>query len=103
MQAGLDLLARGGTAVDATIAAKAALTFVEAPETGIGGGGFLLHWRSADRSLTFFDGRETAPEAATPRRFLLPGGRPIPFSTAAVSGPGVARTAKLVAWNRQNS
>jgi gamma-glutamyltranspeptidase/glutathione hydrolase len=89
VQAGLDLLAQGGTAIDAAVAAKAVLTFVEAPETGIGGGGFLLHWRSADRSLTFFDGRETAPEAATPRRFLLPGGRSMPFSTAVVSGRAV--------------
>lgn len=87
--AGIRMLARGGSAFDAAGATKAALTFVEAPETGIGGGGFLLHWRAADGALTFYDGREVAPQGATPRRFLLPGGRPIPFPTAVISGRAI--------------
>ncbi|WP_029007239.1 gamma-glutamyltransferase [Azospirillum halopraeferens] len=89
VEAGLAMLRRGGSAVDAAIAAKLALTLVEAPETGIGGGGFLLHRSAADGALVVHDGREVAPEAATPERFLLPLSRPMPFAAAVVSGRAV--------------
>ncbi len=73
VQAGLDVLRDGGSAMDAAVAVQATLGFVESPETGIGGGGFLLYFDAATGALQFFDGRETAPAAARPDRFLLLG------------------------------
>lgn len=93
VEAGLEMLRRGGHAVDAAIAAQMVLGFIEAPETGIGGGGFLLlHEASANQSV-MYDGRETAPQAATPDRFLrlgmaLPKALAIP-STSSIGVPGL--------------
>ena len=72
--AGEDMLARGGSATDAAIAVMLALTVVEPQSSGIGGGGFLVRG-TADGTVGTFDGRETAPSAATPERFLDETGR----------------------------
>lgn len=88
VEIGLDMLRRGGHAVDAAVAVQMALGFLEAPETGIGGGGFLLLHDASTGALRFFDGRETAPAAATPDRFTL-FGRPLPLWAAAPSGRSV--------------
>lgn len=68
--AGEAILAQGGSAVDASIAVMLALTVVEPQSSGIGGGGFMLRADGASGVLTTIDGRETAPVAATPARFL---------------------------------
>lgn len=73
VEAGLEVLHRGGSAVDAAVAVQFALGFVEAPETGIGGGGFLLYYDAGTGVVRFFDGRETAPAAAGPARFQFLG------------------------------
>jgi gamma-glutamyltranspeptidase / glutathione hydrolase len=88
VQAGLEILRGGGSAMDAAVAVQAALGFVEAPETGIGGGGFLLFFDAATGEVQFFDGRETAPAAAHPDRFLLLG-QPAPRWFAIPSGRAV--------------
>jgi len=88
VEAGLDVLRRGGNALDAAVAVQMMLGFVEAPETGIGGGGFLLYRDAAAGTLEFFDGRETAPAAADPGRFTLLG-RPVPRWLAIPSGRSV--------------
>lgn len=88
-QAGLDMLRRGGHAVDAAVAMQMVLTFAELQETGIGGGGFLLLQDAAADRVVFFDGRETAPAAATAERFLLAGRWPMPHWAAVVSGRSV--------------
>lgn len=88
VQAGLDVLRRGGTAVDAAVAVQMMLGFVEAPETGIGGGGFLLFRDGASGEFELFDGRETAPAAARLDRFLL-FGHPVPRWLAIPSGRAV--------------
>jgi len=94
-EAGLATLRAGGSAVDAAITVQAVLTVVEPQASGIGGGAFLLHWDPADRQLTSWDGRETAPAAARGNLFLRDG-RPMPFLEAIVGGravgvPGVTR------------
>jgi gamma-glutamyltranspeptidase / glutathione hydrolase len=61
-----DLLARGGSAVDAAIAAQLVLNLVEPQSSGIGGGAFLLHFDALTRDVVAYDGRETAPGAAGP-------------------------------------
>lgn len=66
---GLDILRRGGNAMDAAIATKIALTLVEPHETGLAGGGFLLYYDAESGTQTLYDGRETAPAAATESYF----------------------------------
>ncbi len=88
-EAGLDILDRGGNAVDAAVAVQAMLTFIEPQESGIGGGGFLFFRDGATGAMSFHDGRETAPAAATPERFLVANRWPLPFPLAVVSGRAV--------------
>jgi gamma-glutamyltranspeptidase / glutathione hydrolase len=89
VEAGLSVLRKGGTAVDAAVAVQMVLGFAEPSESGIGGGGFLLHRDASTGIMRVYDGRETAPAAAGPNRFLLPGGMPLPFWAAVVSGRSV--------------
>jgi gamma-glutamyltranspeptidase/glutathione hydrolase len=98
-RAGADVLARGGSAVDAAVAVQAMLGLVEPQSSGIGGGAFLLHWSRKEAKLRSYDGRETAPAAAQPGRFLREG-RPMAFMDAVVGGrsvgtPGVLRMLEL--------
>ncbi|GGX28841.1 gamma-glutamyltranspeptidase [Pigmentiphaga litoralis] len=92
-------LRRGGSAVDAAIAAQMVLTLVEPQSSGIGGGAFLLHFAANDGAVRFFDGRETAPARVNEDLFMR-NGRPIPFFDAVNSGksvgvPGVLRMLEL--------
>ncbi|WP_372572002.1 gamma-glutamyltransferase [Ruegeria jejuensis] len=96
VQAGYDVLAAGGTAVDAMIAVQLMLNLVEPQSSGIGGGAFMLYWDASTGLLTTFDARETAPAAATPERFLDENGEKVPFKQAisggqAVGVPGILR------------
>jgi gamma-glutamyltranspeptidase/glutathione hydrolase len=75
-QAGLEMLRKGGSAVDAAIASQMVLTLVEPESSGIGGGAFMLVWDPAKKRMTSFDGREAAPASATPTMFLDPFGQP---------------------------
>jgi gamma-glutamyltranspeptidase / glutathione hydrolase len=95
-QAGREILAAGGSAVDATVAVQLVLNLVEPSSSGVGGGAFLLHWDKAN--LVTLDGRETAPAAAKPERFLGPDGKPMQFYDAAVGGRsvGVPGTLRLL-------
>ncbi|MGY4801801.1 gamma-glutamyltransferase [Teichococcus aerofrigidensis] len=88
-EAGLAMLRQGGGAVDAAVAVQAVLTLVEPQSSGIGGGALLLHWRAEGSLLTAWDGRETAPAAATPALFLRPDGTPLSFYEAVLSGRSV--------------
>lgn len=84
-EAGRDMLRRGGNALDAAIAVQMALNVVEPQSSGIGGGGFLLHWDAGAGRLTSYDGRETAPAGATENRFLDAGGAPMDWRRAAAT------------------
>ena len=100
VQAGVDVLERGGSAVDAAVAVQMVLGLVEPESSGIGGGAFMLHWSQEEKKLRAYDGRETAPAAARADRFLDPQKKPLPFIEAAVGGrsvgvPGVLRMLEL--------
>lgn len=85
---GRDVLRRGGSAVDAAIAVQLVLNLVEPQSSGLGGGAFLVHFSAGDGAIATFDGRETAPLAAKPDRFMRDG-RPMPFPAAVRSGLSV--------------
>ena len=98
-QAGYAMLKRGGTAVDAMIATQLLLGLVEPQSSGLGGGAFLLVHDGKTRKLTTYDGRETAPAAATPDFFIGSDGLPLQFYDAVVGGKsvGVPGTVALLA------
>lgn len=64
-KAACEVLRDGGTAADALVVAQLVLGLVEPQATGIGGGAFALYYDAASNSVRAFDGRETAPAAAT--------------------------------------
>ena len=96
-QAGLDILRQGGSALDAAIAVQMVLTLVEPQSSGIGGGAFLLYHDG--QRVRAYDGRETAPAAATENLFMREG-RAMDMRQAAHGGlavgvPGVLRMLEL--------
>ncbi|MBS0319769.1 MAG: gamma-glutamyltransferase [Proteobacteria bacterium] len=94
--AGYRVLAAGGSAVDAAVAIQLVLGLVEPQSSGLGGGAFMLVHDARSGRAVVYDGRETAPAAATPQRFLDADGKPLAFHAAVVGGrsvgvPGVPR------------
>jgi len=99
-QAGDTMLRAGGTAVDAAIAAQLVLGLVEPQSSGLGGGAFMLVHDGRTQRLVAYDGRETAPAAARPDRFLGADGAPVAFADATLGGravgvPGAVRLLEL--------
>lgn len=99
-QAAADILARGGSASDAAIAAQMVLTLVEPQSSGIGGGAFIVSYDARTQEVQAYDGRETAPAAARGDRFMA-NGKALPFWDAVHSGrsvgvPGVVHVLGLM-------
>ena len=69
---GVDVMRRGGNAIDAAIAVAFSLAVTHPTAGNIGGGGFLLH-QSAEGAATAYDFRETAPGASHPEMFMVDG------------------------------
>ena len=97
VEAGYRILQRGGNAVDAAIAVQLVLGLVEPQSSGLGGGAFLLLHDGKGNRLIAYDGRETAPAAAKPDRFMKDGA-PMAFHDAVVGGKsvGVPGTVRLL-------
>lgn len=85
-QAGMKVLLRGGTVIDAAIAIQATLSLVEPQSSGIGGGAFMLYYDAKTKKVTAYNGREKAPSAANSARFLKANGKPMDFAEAITSG-----------------
>jgi gamma-glutamyltranspeptidase/glutathione hydrolase len=86
VQAGLDVLRRGGSAVDAAVAVQAMLGLVEPQSSGLGGGAFMVYLDGRTGRVTAYEGRETAPAGATPDMFVGADGKPLSYSDAVTSG-----------------
>lgn len=100
-EAGVDVLESGGSAADAAVAIAAVLSLVEPQSSGLGGGGFLVHYNARNGEVEVYDGRETAPRGATPEMFLDENGEPLSFVDAKNSGlsigvPGMVSLLSLV-------
>ena len=89
VNAGIEMLKKGGTAVDAAVAIQAVLTLVEPQSSGIGGGAFLMLAEAKSDQVITYDGREKAPMAATPELFLQPDGKPVSWIDAVIGGRSV--------------
>ncbi|MFJ3160547.1 gamma-glutamyltransferase [Streptomyces kanasensis] len=96
--AGIEVLRRGGNAVDAAVATAAALGVTEPYSAGIGGGGYFVYYDARTRAVHTVDGRETAPRSADASLFLEDG-EPIPFAEGMTSGLGVGTPGTPATWD----
>ncbi len=98
---GLEVLRRGGNAVDAAVAAAAALGVTEPYSAGIGGGGYFLHYDAETGVVETIDGRETAPAAMPRDAFIDPAtGEPYDFTPELVtSGVSVGTPGTPATWD----
>ncbi|MFD5036608.1 gamma-glutamyltransferase [Streptomyces sp. NPDC058377] len=97
--AGIEVLRKGGNAVDAAVATAAALGVTEPYSAGIGGGGYFVHYDARTGRVETVDGRETAPRSADSSLFLE-NGKPIPFEDAVTSGLGVGTPGTPATWEK---
>jgi gamma-glutamyltranspeptidase/glutathione hydrolase len=96
-KAGAEILAKGGNAVDAAIAAQMVLNVVEPQSSGIGGGLFLLYFDAKTKKTIYFNGRETAPIKAHDKIFLDEKGQVRDFADVVNGGLSVATPGALKA------
>ncbi len=97
---GLRVLKQGGNAVDAAVAAAAALGVTEPYSAGVGGGGFFVYYNAKTGRVQTIDGRETAPRAIPRNAFIDPAtGDPYPFTPDLVtSGVSVGVPGTPATW-----
>ncbi|MEU8618523.1 gamma-glutamyltransferase [Streptomyces sp. NPDC048623] len=95
--AGVEVLRKGGNAVDAAVAVAAALGVTEPYSAGIGGGGYFVYYDAKTRTVHTVDGRETAPGSADANLFVE-NGAPIPFEEGMTSGRGVGTPGTPATW-----
>ncbi len=96
---GLDVLRRGGNAVDAAVAAAATLGVTEPFSAGIGGGGFFVYYDARHHRVHTIDGRESGPATMTEDIFIDPAdNKPYDFAEARVSGLSVGTPGTLATW-----
>jgi gamma-glutamyltranspeptidase/glutathione hydrolase len=87
--AALAMLAQGGAAIDAAVAAQMVVGLVEPQSSGVGGGTFILLWDAASRRLTAFDGLAAAPSRVTPGLAIDVDGSALPLAAVRRSGRSV--------------
>ncbi|MFE0523933.1 gamma-glutamyltransferase [Streptomyces sp. NPDC058954] len=95
--AGIEVLRKGGNAVDAAVATAAALGVTEPYSSGIGGGGYFVYYDAKSRTVHTIDGRETAPLTADSDLFVE-NGKPLAFADAVSSGLSVGTPGTPATW-----
>ncbi|MFI5816343.1 gamma-glutamyltransferase [Streptomyces sp. RPA4-2] len=95
--AGIEVLRKGGNAVDAAVATAAALGVTEPYSSGVGGGGYFVYYDARSRTVHTIDGRETAPLSADSGLFLE-NGQPLAFADAVTSGLSVGTPGTPATW-----
>ncbi|MFD8999768.1 gamma-glutamyltransferase [Streptomyces sp. NPDC059582] len=95
--AGIEVLKKGGNAVDAAVATAAALGVTEPYSSGIGGGGYFVYYDARSRTVHTIDGRETAPLTADSGLFVE-NGKPLAFADAVSSGLSVGTPGTPATW-----
>lgn len=96
---GRQVLADGGNAVDAAIAAAAVLGVTEPFSCGPGGGGFLVYREARSGKVWTINGRETAPLSFHPEVFTDGSGNALPFSEVVESGLSVGVPGTISQWD----
>ncbi|MET8635821.1 gamma-glutamyltransferase [Streptomyces sp. NPDC004680] len=97
--AGVEVLRKGGNAVDAAVATAAALGVTEPYSAGIGGGGYFVYYDARTRSVHTIDGRETAPLSANSQLFVE-NGKALAFADAVSSGLSVGTPGTPATWQK---
>jgi gamma-glutamyltranspeptidase/glutathione hydrolase len=98
---GLRVLRRGGNAVDAAVATAAALGVTEPYSSGIGGGGYFVHYNARTGKVGTIDGRETAPRSIPNNAFVDPRtGKPYAFADLVSSGVSIGTPGTLATWQK---
>lgn len=87
-QAGAQILARGGSAVDAAIAANAVLGVVEPMMNGIGGDLFAIHWNAKTGKFTAFNASGWTPKRISVDALKKQGHYSMPYGIHTVTVPG---------------
>ncbi len=91
-QAGAQILARGGSAVDAAIAANAVLCITEPLMTSVGGDLFVMYWDAKTGKLTGLNSSGPAPKALSPEFLAQQGIKRMPQEGIhSVTVPGAVR------------
>jgi gamma-glutamyltranspeptidase / glutathione hydrolase len=97
--AGIEVLKKGGNAVDAAVATAAALGVTEPYSAGVGGGGYFVSYDAASGKVRTLDGRETAPMSADDKLFQEDG-KALPFEEAVTSGLSVGTPGTPATWEK---
>ena len=99
-RSGIEVLRRGGNALDAAVATAATLGVTDPYVAALGGGGFLTYYDARTHRVYTFDGREQGPAAMTQSIFIDPAtGKPLPFDQAVTSGLSVGVPGALAQWD----
>jgi gamma-glutamyltranspeptidase/glutathione hydrolase len=99
-QAGIDVLRRGGNAVDAAVATASALGVTIPFVAGPGGGGFMVIYNARTHRVVTLEGRETCPSACTSRMFIdSTTGKPMDYTNASDQPLSTGVPSNVATWD----
>ena len=100
-QAGIEVLKRGGNAIDAAVATGSAMGVSLPFVAGPGGGGFMVIYLAKSHQVVTLDGRENCPAACTPTMFLAPTtGQPLDYYFASDQPIATGVPSMVALWDK---